>query len=118
MKTEKEKLSYVIDQQIGNDFLRQGIEIDSDIFINSFKDALSGKKSEFSLKEMQEVMVKFQQDMQRKKQEKEDNKGKENLEKGKAFLAENRKKDGIIETCNFVQKEGMACLLYDKDGAV
>lgn len=110
MKNDKDKISYVLGQSIGGDFKRQGFEIDPDIFSQSFTDAFNGKEPKMSVGEMQQVVQQFQTSMQEKKHAESQAVASVNIEKGKAFLEENKKKDGVVETASGLQyrviKEG------------
>lgn len=103
MKTDKEKVSYVLGQSVGGDFRRQGFEVDPDVFAQSFKDAFLGKDPSMSVGEMQVVIQQFQAEMQAKTQEATQAIAAENLKKGKAFLDENRSKEGVVETASGLQ---------------
>jgi FKBP-type peptidyl-prolyl cis-trans isomerase FklB len=103
MNIDKKKVSYVLGQSIGGDFRRQGFDIDIDVFVKSFTDALSGMEPSMSVGEMQLVFQQFQQDIQEKNQIRKQQLAGVNLEKGAAFLAENRKTPGVVETRSGLQ---------------
>lgn len=103
MNIDKKKVSYVLGQSIGGDFRRQGFDIDIDVFVKSFTDALSGMEPSMSVGEMQLVFQQFQQDIQEKNQIRKQQLSSVNLEKGAAFLAENRKTPGVVETRSGLQ---------------
>lgn len=65
-KTEMEKVSYVIGMQLGNNFKKQGVEIDLKAFVRGVEDMLAGKAPEMSQAEQQKVMKDFQQKMMAK----------------------------------------------------
>jgi FKBP-type peptidyl-prolyl cis-trans isomerase FklB len=96
MKTEKDKVSYIIGQQIGNDFVNQQLDLDIDILTESIKDAFAGKPTKLAADEVQKIMSAFQQKMQGKMQAQMQQIGAENLKAGADFLAENCKKDGVV----------------------
>ncbi|MBU0579721.1 MAG: FKBP-type peptidyl-prolyl cis-trans isomerase [Candidatus Omnitrophica bacterium] len=103
MKTEMEKVSYIIGQQIGADFKAQDLGIDVEILANSIKDAHAGEEPKISPQEMQEIMQSFQQKMQKKMAEEQKEASGTNTTEGKAFLAENAKKDGVVVTSSGLQ---------------
>lgn len=110
MKVDKQKVSYVLGQSIGNDFRSKRFDIDVKVFTDSFKDAFDGNPSTMPVGEMQHVMMAFQSDLQEKERARKSAAVKENLEKGKAFLEKNRQTDGVVETESGLQyriiKEG------------
>jgi FKBP-type peptidyl-prolyl cis-trans isomerase FklB len=91
LKNQKEKMSYIIGMDIGNNLKKQGIDIDTNIFIKGIKDAFTNAKSLLSEQEIRETMTAFQKEMQAKQEEI----GKKNKKEGEAFLAENKKKEGV-----------------------
>lgn len=103
MVVDMKKVSYVLGQSIGGDFKRQGIDIDLDVFTESFKDAFMGKEPTMPVGEMQQVFGQFQEMMREKAQNATQEVAGENLKKGQAFLAENRNKEGVIETSSGLQ---------------
>ena len=106
LETTLEKASYQIGIQIGTDLKRQGLDLDPKIIAIGIQTALSGKKSILSEDEIRGVFAEMQQEMKRKVAEK----GTKNLEAGKKFLEENKKKEGVKTTKSGLQylviKEG------------
>lgn len=103
LKTEKDKISYSIGLDIGNKFKSQSIDIDTDVLAKGMKDALSGNKPLLTEIEVKEVMTAFQKDMMAKQAEKAKAAAEKNGKEGIAFLAENKKKDGVKTTENGLQ---------------
>ncbi|HEY3277200.1 MAG TPA: FKBP-type peptidyl-prolyl cis-trans isomerase [Syntrophorhabdaceae bacterium] len=96
LKTPKEKLSYSIGVDIGNTIKRQQIETDPSVLAQGLKDAVSGSKLLLTDQEMREIMVAFQKDMVAKQTEMLKKVGETNKKEGDAFLAENKKKPGVV----------------------
>jgi len=84
LKNQKEKVSYIIGMDIGGDLKKQSIDIDPNILAKGIQDALGGAKSLLTDQEMQETMVAFQKELMEK-----------HKKQGEAFLAENKKKEGV-----------------------
>ncbi|MEM7180945.1 MAG: FKBP-type peptidyl-prolyl cis-trans isomerase [Spirochaetota bacterium] len=112
LSTDKEKMSYIIGNNIGSSFRQQiGKEnLDLDILKIAIKDGLNGKKSPFSPQEMQEIQKNLQKSIQesRQKVQKETQAANqkiasENIKKGEAFLAKNKEKEGVITTASGLQ---------------
>ncbi len=106
LSTDKQKFSYGIGLQIGQSLSQQPFEVDHDALILAIKDALAGKESRVSLKELQRVMAAEE----KKLNEKQTAAADDNLKIGKAFLEDNKKKNGIKTTASGLQyrviKEG------------
>ena len=94
LKNQKEKVSYSIGINIGKNFKQQGVDFDLNAFVNGIKDGSSGKEGLLTEAEMQEVMMAFQKEMMAKQSEK----GEKSKKEGDAFLAENKKKEGVKTT--------------------
>ena len=91
LKTEMDKVSYMIGTQIGRSFKTQDIEVNLDVLMWGLKDALAGKELALTQEEIQKVNTSFQQQMMAKQMAKV----AENLAKGKAFLEQNKAKEGV-----------------------
>lgn len=88
LKTEIDKVSYVIGTQLGQNFKKQGIEINIEPLMWGLKDGMAGKKPALTQAEMQQVMTSFQQRLLAKQAAK-------NLAEGTAFLDANKVKEGV-----------------------
>jgi FKBP-type peptidyl-prolyl cis-trans isomerase FklB len=95
LKTQKEKVSYIIGTDIGNNFKKQGVDIDPDILIKVLKDALGGNKLVLSEKEISETMTAFKQEYTTKQAAASSLQAEKNKKEGEAFLTENKKKEGV-----------------------
>ena len=95
LKSQKDKISYIIGLDIGNNLKRQGADIDLDTLLRGMKDALSGNKPLLSEDEMREVTTAFRQEMAKKQAEETKKLAEKNKKEGEAFLEENKKKEGV-----------------------
>jgi FKBP-type peptidyl-prolyl cis-trans isomerase FklB len=95
-KTQKEKVSYSIGVNIGKNMKMQGLEIEQGFLTQGLKDGLNSAKTMMSDKDMDATMKAFQQEMMTKMQAKQKVEGEKNKKAGEAFLAANKKKDGVI----------------------
>ncbi len=95
LKDSKDKVSYAIGLDVGNAMKRQSIDINTDIFMRGVKDALSDGKKLMTDDEVRETMTAFKNEMAEKQKEKMKKLGEKNLKEGEAFLAENKKKEGV-----------------------
>jgi len=95
LKSQKEKISYIIGMDLGNNFKKQSVDIDPDILARGIKDALSGAKPQLSDQEARESMTSFEKEIRAKQEEIRKTVGEKNKLEGEKFLAENKKKEGV-----------------------
>ena len=91
LKNQKDKISYIIGMRIGSDMKKQSIDINPNIVAKGIEDALAGAKPLLTDQEAQETMMAFQKEMMAKQADV----AKKNKTEGEAFLAENKKKEGV-----------------------
>ncbi len=96
LKTQKEKNSYAIGVDIGNTLKRQAIDIDQNVFLQGVKDSMSGGKLILSDQEMRDTLSALQKEMMAKQAERTKKLSETNKKEGDVFMAENKKKDGVI----------------------
>jgi FKBP-type peptidyl-prolyl cis-trans isomerase len=96
LETQMDKVSYVMGHNIANNFKDQKIDIQMDAFIKGIKDGLKEDVNIFSIKEVQEIMTEYQNQMRDKTVIDRKDVSKINLNESKAFLAENKEKEGIV----------------------
>lgn len=95
LKTPKEKLSYVIGTQIGNDLKSQSIDVDPVLVSRGLQDLLLGKGLLVSDQEAKDIIAAFSKERAGKMVEERKKLGDKNKQEGVAFLAENKKKEGV-----------------------
>ena len=104
LTNDKEKVSYIIGEDIGFSFQREGYDLDIDIMLEAIKGAATGKSENLlSETEKNEVMMRWQQEMQAKKQAQMAEQAKAAKKDGMAFLAQNRNNPGVFETKSGLQ---------------
>ena len=96
LQTQKEKQSYSIGSDIGKRLKSQSIEVDTNAFTQGMKDALSGGKMLMTEEEIKESLSALQKELMEKQAEKTKLLGEKNKKEGETFLAENKKKEGVI----------------------
>ena len=96
LKTQKEKVSYSIGLDIGRNFKEREIDINPDLLLRGIKDALSGATPSMTDSEMREVMTAFQTEMMAKMEADSKKAAEKNKKEGEIFLAENKKKPGVV----------------------
>ena len=94
-----DKFSYAIGLGIGQNLLSMGAQgINVEDFAQAISDVLNRNELAMSHNEAREIVNKYFMELEEKM-------NAENIEKGKAFLAENAKKEGIITLPNGLQYE-------------
>lgn len=103
--TDKEKMSYALGVNYGEQFKNLGLDVDFDLILKGMNDGLNGA-NKFSMEEMQaafQLVNETVESNQQKMLEEEKTKGAE-------FLAQNKKNKGVVETPSGLQykviKEG------------
>jgi FKBP-type peptidyl-prolyl cis-trans isomerase FklB len=96
LQTQKGKVSYSIGLDIGRNMKRQSIEVNIDLLMRGLKDGLGNGKPALSDSDMQQTMAAWQREMMAKMNEVQKKVGEKNKKEGEAFLAENKKKPGIV----------------------
>ncbi|MGH8611203.1 MAG: FKBP-type peptidyl-prolyl cis-trans isomerase [Gammaproteobacteria bacterium] len=99
LDTEKAKFSYAIGLQIGQSFVRQGVEIDAEAFALALQDTLAGREPRIPALELQAVLQKQEQEIQKRQQAV----AVKNSAAGRRFLEQNKSKEGIHELPNGLQ---------------
>ena len=96
LKTEKDKLSYAIGMNIGNNLKRQSMELNPEILSQGIWDSLTDGKTLMTEQEYRDTMTAFEQEMKQKQVAQMKELSEKNKQQGEAFLAENKKKDAVI----------------------
>ena len=96
LKTQKDRLSYSIGYDMASSLKRNGIDVDPDITANALRDVLKGADPLMTEQEVREMLMAAQKDMAAKKHEKAQAQADRNKAEGAAFLAANKKKDGVV----------------------
>ena len=96
LTSERDKISYALGLEMGNNLKRQGIDIDPTLLGQGIKDALAGGTPRLSEAEAREAVMKFQKDQMAKQQEAQKAASAKAKAEGDAFLAANAKKDGVV----------------------
>ncbi|MBM4348850.1 MAG: FKBP-type peptidyl-prolyl cis-trans isomerase [Deltaproteobacteria bacterium] len=102
-KNQKDKVSYIIGMDIGTNLKKQSIEINPEILLRGIRDGLSGNKPLMTDQEMKDTIASFQKEMQAKQEEVNKKMGEKNKKEGEVFLAENKKKEGVVTLASSLQ---------------
>jgi FKBP-type peptidyl-prolyl cis-trans isomerase FklB len=106
LKTDKEKISYALGMDLGNQLRRASIEVNPALFGQGLKDALSGGKTLLTEEQVRAVISGLQTEQKRKEADGKKGTGENepdlemlaayNAKAGEAFLAANKKKEGVV----------------------
>jgi FKBP-type peptidyl-prolyl cis-trans isomerase FklB len=105
LKNVKQRVSYGIGLSFGKQLKAQPLDLDQDVLIEGIKDAMAGK-AQLTDQQLTQAMEAFKQEIlaQRTKE------GEAMAKQGESFLAENKKKQGVVTTKSGLQykvlKEG------------
>lgn len=103
MKALMKKASYVIGLDLGRNMKTQQLDLDLDELSHGIEDGLGEKEPELSEEEMQQVMTALQNIIVARQRELAKNAGEKNKKEGAAFLAANKKKEGVKTTASGLQ---------------
>jgi len=110
LKTEKDKVNYGIGVSVARNFKQQGMDVDVNLVAKGMKDELTGKKLLISEEELRKTLTAYQQELRLKQMQERKMAALDKKKEGDAFLAENKKKEGVVTLPNGLQykilKEG------------
>jgi FKBP-type peptidyl-prolyl cis-trans isomerase FklB len=95
-KDEKDKASYALGLNIGKQLKQNDAEIDVDVYLRGLKDGMAGKTNTMSDEEIRSTLMTWQQGMRTRSLDKK-------KKEGETFLAENKKKEGVMTTPSGLQ---------------
>jgi FKBP-type peptidyl-prolyl cis-trans isomerase FklB len=95
LKDENDRVNYSLGHQIGGDFKSQGVEIRPELVVKGIQDALSEAEPLMTQEEMNKTLMDLKKRIVTAQQEERKKAAEDHLAKGKAFLEENAKKEGV-----------------------
>jgi FKBP-type peptidyl-prolyl cis-trans isomerase FklB len=108
LKDQKDKESYSLGYQFGQGAKHEGLDINVEFYSSGIRDALSGSKPQLSQEEIQKTVLEVQKRVVAAHQKELKEMSAKNLSAGKAFLEENKKKEGIITLPSGLQYKVLA----------
>jgi FKBP-type peptidyl-prolyl cis-trans isomerase len=105
LKTDSEKVSYVLGQNVGGSLKEIEAEIDLAAFMQGLRDTLGGRQSLLSEDEAEQVMQAFSVRRQAEYQKKAEELAEKNQTEGQEFLEQNKNKAGVKTTASGLQYE-------------
>ena len=95
LKDQKDKESYSLGYQFGQNLKAQGMDINLDVYTTGIRDALGGKDSAMSQEEIRATISELQKRVMAGLQKEFKEKADKNLSESKVFLEGNKKKEGV-----------------------
>jgi FKBP-type peptidyl-prolyl cis-trans isomerase FklB len=92
----KQRISYTIGLNIGRDFVKQDVEVDTAALMAGVRDGLAGQKPRLTDEQMMTEVQSFRETMTVKQEAKAKALADKNKAEGEAFLAKNAKEPGIV----------------------
>lgn len=96
LKTQKDSVSYMIGMDIGKNLKTQSLDVDPNVLARGIQDILSGGTTMMTEEQVQHLSERLQQQVMVKHEEKMKEASNKNKKEGDTFLAENKKKEGVV----------------------
>ncbi len=112
LKSDTEKLSYSVGLEIGTSLQNMKDDVDINILTDGLVDGFKGNTPLLTPEQAAEIKQQFIAKMQEKQAKMIKELADKNLKEGEAFLAENKKRKGVITTASGLQYE----ILREGDG--
>jgi len=99
INTDEQKLSYAMGIYFAVGVTQQNVELDVPAFIQAVEDVLNKNDPQISTEEMQNILTKYNESIAKQQADAVT----KNQKAGDTFLAENKKKEGVIESATGLQ---------------
>ncbi len=96
LKDDKEKSSYAVGMNLGGALRRQSPDLDVNLIVQGFRDALAGEKTLLTAVEMRAILSRLQAELKTKQAAQQTEKAANSKSEGEAFLAENKAREGVV----------------------
>ncbi|MDA0713549.1 MAG: FKBP-type peptidyl-prolyl cis-trans isomerase, partial [bacterium] len=98
LKTEIEKVSYILGYSTGKSFQEQSVDVDTKIFMNALMEGMANSEAQPALSEeqMRETMQNFRTSLMEKRKKMMEEAVVTNQKAGDEFLAANKAKPGVV----------------------
>lgn len=103
LKSKQDSVSYSIGVNIGKDLKTNELDINPEILGQALMKAYKGDSIQLSESDMTQIMMSFQQEMMNAQAEKAKAQSETARKEGENFLAENKKKPGVVTTKSGLQ---------------
>jgi len=96
LKGQREKASYALGLNLGNQLRNQSVDVDPDLFRQGMVDALTGGKKLLTDEEARAAIAELQAEVTKRQQEQNALAGEKNRKEGEEFLAANKAREGVV----------------------
>lgn len=96
MKTTKEKVSYCIGLETGRNLMRQFSDMDIELLLEGFQDALTESSPKLAQDEVQSIMQALRNQVEQQQKAFYAKVSEQNRKEGETFLTDNKVKEGVI----------------------
>jgi FKBP-type peptidyl-prolyl cis-trans isomerase FklB len=103
LKDQKDKVSYSIGVDIGNNLKNLKVDMNLDFLVRGIRDVLSETKLLMTEQEVRSTMMAFQKELMAKREQQMKVLGEKNKKEGESFLAENKKREGVTTLLSGLQ---------------
>jgi len=100
---ETARINYSLGYQIGNDFKRQGVEMNADAVVKGIEDALSGAEPQMTPGDMHNTLLDLKRRVVAANKKSAVEQELKTVAEGKQFMEENAKKEGVVTTDSGLQ---------------
>lgn len=104
--TKRDSVSYAIGLNLGAQFRQQGLDsIDPYLLVQAINDYIGSRQTLMELDQSGKVITSYLQDVRKKQEEENKLKAQKNIDESTKFLAENKKRKGVVTTASGLQYE-------------
>jgi FKBP-type peptidyl-prolyl cis-trans isomerase FklB len=96
LKTDKDRLSYALGMDLGNQMMKQSIDLDPELFARGLKDAFARRETLMTEDDARVIISLLQKELMAKQAAASKEVGEKNKAEGAAFLARNLKEPGVV----------------------
>jgi FKBP-type peptidyl-prolyl cis-trans isomerase FklB len=116
LKTDKDKLSYALGMNFGEQFRKQGLDMDPALFAKAFAEAFNTGKTAMSEDDMKAVLTTAAQEIRKKQAAVQAEKADKAQKDGEKFLADNKTKENVVTLPSGLQYKVLKQGTGDKPG--
>ena len=103
LQTDRDKLSYALGMDLGKQLRTKQVDLDAGVFARGLADALTGSALLLTDEESSGLVAALQEGLQRRELARVVEEADRNRRAGEAFLAENRKRAGVVTLASGLQ---------------
>ncbi|WP_295585344.1 FKBP-type peptidyl-prolyl cis-trans isomerase [uncultured Lamprocystis sp.] len=100
---ETARINYSLGYQIGGDFKRQGVEMNTAAIVKGIEDAISGAEPLIPTQDMRTTLMELKRKIVAEQKAKAAEQEQKMIEAGKKFMEENAKQPGVVTTASGLQ---------------